>query len=200
MNGGSEAAHMAEQRQQILGQMDADARHYARVKIAARLLDMAIDGFCEKNQDPMLIRASELFSEITCKAFKGVRPEFDNTGRPVITGIRSHDGELVDVTAMSEGTADQLYLALRLAGLEMTIEKSRPMPFIVDDILIKFDNDRALAALKVLARLAERTQIIFFTHHDHLIELAENSIQKENIIFHKLLSCPDPGMAAEKHI
>lgn len=188
MNGSSEAAHMAEQRQQILGQMDADARHYARVKIAARLLDMAIDRFCEKNQDPMLIRASELFSEITCKAFKGVRPEFDNTGRPVITGIRSHDGEIVDVTAMSDGTADQLYLALRLAGLEMTIEKSRPMPFIVDDILIKFDNDRALAALKVLARLAERTQIIFFTHHDHLIELAENSIQKKNIIFHRLLS------------
>jgi uncharacterized protein YhaN len=62
------------------------------------------------------------------------------------------------------------------------------MPFIVDDILIKFDNDRALATLKVLSRLAERTQIIFFTHHDHLIELAENSIQKKNIIFHRLLS------------
>lgn len=186
MDGSAKAARLAEERQEILGRLDPEARHYSGIRIAARILDMAIERFRDKNQDPMLNRASELFAEITCGAFSGIRPEFDEAGRPVITGVREGDCELVNVEAMSDGTADQLYLALRLAGLEMTIEKSRPMPFIVDDILIKFDNERAAAALETMAELSATTQVIFFTHHHHLIELAENRLPKEKVIFHLL--------------
>ena len=42
---------------------------------------------------------------------------------------------------MSNGTRDQLYLALRLASLEKYMESSEPMPFIVDDILVDFDDE-----------------------------------------------------------
>lgn len=186
MDGSAKAAELAEQRQEVLGRLDPEARHYARVRIAARILDRAIERFREKNQDPMLHRASELFAAITNGAFKGTRPEFDDNGRPVITGVRGRDDETVYISGMSDGTADQLYLSLRLAGLEMSIEKTSPMPFIVDDILIKFDNDRALAALKTLAELSARTQVIFFTHHYHLIELASQNMPKDTIIYHQL--------------
>ncbi|MFW5874653.1 MAG: AAA family ATPase [bacterium] len=186
MDGSPEAAELAQERQEILGRMDPQVRRYARAKIAARILDTAIERFREKNQGPMLRRASGLFSEITCGAFKGLRADIDEAGKPVITGVRGNDEEPVDVSGMSDGTADQLYLALRLAGLEMSIEKTNPMPFIVDDILIKFDNDRASAALKVLADLSASTQVIFFTHHYHLVELAKQSLPQNSIICHKL--------------
>ncbi|MFP4668553.1 MAG: AAA family ATPase [Desulfobacterales bacterium] len=186
MDGSARAAELAEKRQEILGRLDPDARHYARVKTAARILDMAIDRFREKNQGPMLRRASGLFSDITCGSFKGVRADFDESGSPVITGVRGPDAEPVSVSGMSDGTADQLYLALRLAGLEMTLEKTNPMPFIVDDILIKFDNERAAAALKILAELSERTQVIFFTHHHHLVELAKERMPQDTVVYHKL--------------
>jgi len=45
----------------------------------------------------------------------------------------------------------------------------------VDDILLRFDDERALATLDVLAGLSEKTQVLFFTHHQHLVALAENS-------------------------
>jgi uncharacterized protein YhaN len=186
MDGSAKAAELAQQRQEILGRLDPDARHYARVRIATRVLDRAIDRFREKNQDPMLFRASELFAKITCGAFSGMRPEFDDSDRPVITGVRGTDHESVPVWAMSDGTADQLYLSLRLAGLEMTMEKSSPMPFIVDDILIKFDNNRAAAALEILADLSARTQVIFFTHHAHLIDLARQSLPDDRVVYHQL--------------
>ena len=87
---------------------------------------------------------------------------------------------------MSDGTADQLYLALRLAGLEDYLDKNEPMPFIVDDILIKFDDERATAALQVLADISKKTQIIFFTHHRHLVDLAESHVDSSVLIRHEL--------------
>jgi uncharacterized protein YhaN len=87
---------------------------------------------------------------------------------------------------MSDGTADQLYLSLRLAGLEHYLDANEPMPFIVDDILIKFDNTRAVAALKALAELSERTQVVFFTHHRHLMELAAGNLPGSVLIEHHL--------------
>lgn len=186
MDGSDAAAALAQERQQILGRMEPDARRYARARLAIHILDRAVERFRDKNQGPMLSRASELFAAITCGTFDGVRAEFEESGRPVIAGVRGGGREPVHVSGMSEGTADQLYLSLRLAGLETAIEKAEPMPFIVDDILIKFDNERAVAALKALAELSRRTQVIFFTHHHHLAALAEHHLAADAPVFHQL--------------
>ncbi len=63
---------------------------------------------------------------------------------------------------MSDGTTYQLYLALRLASLETYLKNNEPIPFIVDDILMRLDDRRAMAALQVLAELSTKTQVIFF--------------------------------------
>ena len=72
---------------------------------------------------------------------------------------------------MSDGTRDQLYLALRLAGLESWLKSHESIPFVVDDILLNFDDARATAALKALAELSRSTQVLFFTHHRHVVDL-----------------------------
>ena len=74
---------------------------------------------------------------------------------------------------MSEGSRDQLFLALRLATLERRLEEMEPLPLVVDDILVGFDDARALAALEVLAELSAATQVLLFTHHRRVVELAE---------------------------
>jgi uncharacterized protein YhaN len=56
------------------------------------------------------------------------------------------------------------------------------MPFIVDDILVTFDDARATAALELLAELSSKTQVIFFTHHHRLVELAEK-MKKPDVVF-----------------
>jgi uncharacterized protein YhaN len=73
---------------------------------------------------------------------------------------------------LSNGTRDQLYLALRLASLEEAIGRGDSMPFIADDILIEFDDERSRVALEVLAELAGKTQILLFSHHAHVAEQA----------------------------
>ena len=110
---------------------------------------------------------------MTLGAFSRLRADYDDKGNPVLVGIRALTDTQVTVDGMSDGTADQLYLSLRLASLEQYLENNEPLPFIVDDILLRFDDERSLATLKVLAELAKKTQVLFFTHHRHLVELAE---------------------------
>ncbi|MFZ0724476.1 MAG: AAA family ATPase [Desulfobacterales bacterium] len=186
MDGSAKAAELAEEFQVILGALDTDVTHFARLKIAARVLNLAIERYRDKSQGPILLRASALFGRITGGAFAGIRAEFAADGRPVIVGVRPGAGETVTVEGMSDGTADQLYLALRLAGLEAYLQTNEPLPFIVDDILIMFDDERAAATLQVLAELARRTQVIFFTHHRHLVELAEKHIDGAELFLHTL--------------
>jgi len=119
---------------------------------------------------PLLRRAGELFSTLTVQSFTGLRTDFDDRDEPVLVGVRQN-GRRVRVEAMSEGTRDQLYLALRLATLERYLAHAEPLPFIVD-VLINFDDERSEATLKALAELSKKTQVILFTHHAHLRDLA----------------------------
>jgi uncharacterized protein YhaN len=77
---------------------------------------------------------------------------------------------------MSTGTADQLYLALRIAAIEDYLDHAEPMPFIADDLFINFDDKRAAAGFRVLGELAKKTQVLFFTHHEHLLEVAQKAL------------------------
>ena len=66
-----------------------------------------------------------------------------------------------DLAAMSCGTADQMYLALRLAMCRKLLPEDAPL--ILDDALVNFDAHRAAAALRVLRAEAEKRQVILFT-------------------------------------
>jgi uncharacterized protein YhaN len=186
MDGGARAAELAEEIQIQLGRLENDVEQYARLKIAAKVLSRAIERFRDRSQGPILKRATALFRQITRGSFEGVRADFDDNGQPVLVGVRPGGTEVVSMNAMSDGTADQLYLSLRLAGLEDYLDKNESIPFIVDDILIKFDDGRAAAALQALAQLSARTQVIFFTHHRHLVELAEKNVPSPLLIKHTL--------------
>jgi uncharacterized protein YhaN len=186
MDGSAQAAELAEETQKILARLETDVEHYARLRLASAVLARAIERYREKHQDPILRKANELFGRLTRGAFEGIRAEFDDQGVPVLVGVRPGGKGMVGVEGMSDGTTDQLYLALRLASLETYLDGNEPMPFIVDDILIKFDNDRATAALQVLADLSKKTQVIFFTHHRHLVALAEANVDSSVLFKHAL--------------
>ncbi len=171
MDGGAKAAGLAEQAQAMLTGLRADAERYARTRLAERILHDQIERYRRENQGPLLGHASEYFARLTQGAFERLVADIDEKDRPVLIGVRSN-GESVAVTGMSAGTRDQLYLALRLASLEKYMRAAEPMPFIVDDVLIEFDDKRSAAALQALADLAGKTQVILFTHHDRLVEQA----------------------------
>ena len=81
---------------------------------------------------------------------------------------------------MSEGTTDQLFLALRLAAVEQSVAAGVHLPFLADDLFFNFDDDRSEASFRVLAELARSTQALFFTHHPHLPSTARSVVGADN--------------------
>ncbi len=196
-SGGSQAAVAAEEKQAILAEMGGHLERYVQLRLALEALREGAERYRKKHQGPVLSRAGELFHHLTQGSFEGLQNDGDHQGKPRLIGIRMHHGveETVEVKGMSDGTADQLYLALRIASLEDWLAHHSPIPFIVDDILINFDDQRAIAALQVLAELSRRTQVIFFTHHRHLVELAEANLSKEICFHHQLGESSSPKKA-----
>jgi len=185
MDGSATAAEAAEKAQSALAAIRTGSERYVRLWTAATLLKREIERYREKNQGPLLGRASELLSRLSLGSFAGLKTDFGEHDEPILLGVRP-SGALVGVAGMSDGTLDQLYLSLRLASLEKYTEANEPIPFIVDDILIRFDDDRSKATLKVLADLSLKTQVIFFTHHARLVELAHDVAGDTCLMVHRL--------------
>ena len=181
IDGGSKASELSLQREGIASRLEERVQELARLRLAATVLHAAIEEYREKNQGPVLSRASEIFSRITRDGFSGLQADFDERGEPVLTGVRKSSGEKITVAGMSDGTCDQLYLALRLASLENWLSRHEPLPLIVDDVLLNFDDDRAIVGLQVLAELSRHTQVVFFSHHQHLVDMAKNSLSSEDV-------------------
>jgi uncharacterized protein YhaN len=151
-------------RQSAVAQMRAVIERYLEVKIARELLKQAIDGLRQERQDPLISRASELFRLATRGSFVGIATDVDDHGNPVVVGKRA-GGEQVQVNLMSDGARDQLFLAFRLASVEDYCIHAEPLPFIADDLLVHFDDDRSAETLALLAMFGRITQVLLFTHH-----------------------------------
>ncbi len=184
MDGAATAAEAAEEMEQVAAEIERLAEQYARLRLAASLLTKEIEHYREEHQGPVIQTASRLFAQITLDSFIGLRVDINDKGDPVLIGERAN-GNRLEVDAMSSGTRDQLYLSLRVATLQWRLQSSEPMPFIVDDILINFDDARSMATLRMLADFSTENQVILFTHHQKVIESAKK-LNKETIHIHTL--------------
>ncbi|HEY7892571.1 MAG TPA: AAA family ATPase [Solirubrobacteraceae bacterium] len=168
---GTQAAGEAEHAEQHAALATSLLNRYLAERGAAILLRRAIDLHRERNTHPVLERAQELLGAFTDGALTRLLVHETAAGRPVILARRANGAEL-DVDSMSSGTRDQLYLALRLAALEHHLASRSALPLLLDDILVNSDETRTGSSLPVLAELAARTQVIMFTHHQHVAEIA----------------------------
>ena len=184
LRGPSAASEKAEDIQATLARLRDDVIRYSRLRVASTLLSRRIDDYRRRNQAPLLLRAGALFREMTLQSFERLEADAQEE-RPVLVGLRP-DGTRVPADGMSEGTRDQLFFALRLAAVEASSIAGEPMPFVVDDVLVQFDDDRGAAALEVLADVASRTQVVLFTHHRHVRTCAEALAAPADVIVHEL--------------
>ncbi len=184
IDGGPAAAEAQQAVRSLAARVAKEARTYARVRLASGVLNRVVQLYRDQHQGPLLKRAAEVFARITLGSFSGLTVDYEDD-RQVLLGVRP-DAACVPVAGMSQGTRDQLFLSLRLAAIEQHIEGRGPFPVIVDDLLVQFDDDRAVATFEVLSELSDQTQVLFFTHHKHLVELAGTSKLANAISVHNL--------------
>jgi len=166
---GSEAA--AFERRAVEAGMVEAARQWTVLKLASLLLGEAIEKQRDAATDPTLERAGINFQTLTSGAFVRLSKRFGEDDAAELVAIRA-SGEEIRLAGMSDGTVDQLHMALRLAYLADYCSSNEPVPFIADDVFQTFDDARTAAAIETLGASSELFQPIVFTHHTSVVEAA----------------------------
>ena len=168
---GEGAAAAAQVMADARADLEATARRWMLLRTAAFILRGGIERFRALHQGPLLDAGGAIFRTLTRGSFEGFRIAYDERDEAKLAGLRP-DGSVVAIEAMSDGTRDQLFLALRIAAVESCAAAAEPLPFIADDLFVNFDDARAAAGIEALIGLGAVTQVLLFTHHRHLAELA----------------------------
>jgi uncharacterized protein YhaN len=179
------AADQMVRAQQSLAEVVDYAEEYVRTVLAKRLLEEQVASYRDENQGPLLQRARGLFSDLTLGRYTGLDTDTDDKGVPHLLA-RKADDRLLEIGALSTGTRDQLYLALRLAALEQFMARRGPLPLVLDDLFVHFDDERTKAGLRVLDRLSDTTQVLLFTHHAQVAAQAAEVIAEDRLTIHEL--------------
>jgi uncharacterized protein YhaN len=157
------------------------------LQVAAGLLEAALGAVQEGGDDALLRRVSEAFSDLTEGTYSSVASREDDRGLArLILRLRDVPDEEVEVDQLSEGTRDQLFLALRLVAIVDQAASGSVLPFVGDDILQSFDDRRAAAAFRTMLKLSETTQVILLSHHEHLLQVLQASVSASQIQLQRL--------------
>ena len=153
----------------LRAELSSHVDRWAPLVLMEAMMNNAIRDF-EKNHRPRLVaEVSRLFSQITAGRYSGIKRQID--GEATLLAIE-RNGQVKEPAALSTGTREQLYLAIRLAYVLQYCETSEPLPVVMDDVLVNFDRGRAKETLKALLDISQHVQILFLTCHDHIVELA----------------------------
>ena len=164
--------------------IDRDARRYGQLAIATHMIEQQVAKYSETHQGTLIARASYYLSLLTDGSFHQLRAV--NTDNANILQAVNRAGTDITINGLSEGTRDQLFLALRLAALEEYLRSNEPQPLILDDTFVHFDDARTHHAFAAMAEFSAVTQVIYFTHHKACVDAAIAAVPKEMLDVHDL--------------
>ena len=146
---------LAQKREQ-LSSLQAE---YDAITLAMDALTQANTALQNRFSPALGARAAEIFSAITAGRYDKVLLSRDFS----LSAEMSGDPVGRSIRLLSQGAADQLYLAVRLAICDMVLPAEKRVPLILDDALVSFDDDRLRAALDYLLAESEKRQILLFS-------------------------------------
>ena len=173
LDGSGAAASLIDDLSRQRAHLASEVDRYVPVVFARHLLSEAVKRFERDNQPEMIATVSGLIRQMT----GGRYVEFDRTAgdnRQIL--VRRGDGTECTPKQLSTGTREQLFLAIRLAYVLHYCRQHEPLPIIMDDVLVNFDAARARQTLHALAEIAETVQVLYFTCHPHMLELAQEVV------------------------
>ncbi|UOR13217.1 ATP-binding protein [Halobacillus amylolyticus] len=141
------------------------AKEWAVYQIASKVLKSTKARYQEKYLPEVIRLAENFFVRLTLGKYDRLFID-QNAGHLV---VQDEQGHLYTTSELSRGTADQLYVALRLA-LGESMSDTIQAPFIVDDAFVNFDETRRKVMMEILHSLSNKNQMIVFTYRKDLAE------------------------------
>lgn len=163
-------AQLHSERQTLALEIATRSRAHLRQRLGMIAVDHALRQYRDEHRSDMLRHASDAFRRMTGGAYAGLATQPDDLREILVA--KAANGASKQAHQLSDGTRAQLYLALRIAGYYEFVKTKGAVPFVADDIMESFDDTRSRAALSLLADMGHQGQVIYLTHHEHIVEMA----------------------------
>jgi hypothetical protein len=147
-----------QQRKELESELESALEDWATQVVIGHCMERAQQSYEEESQPKMLELASQYINRLTNGTYT-----LDMWGLQDGLALLNERGDRLPISHWSSGLADQVYLALRLALANVFSYQVDALPIILDDILVRFDEDRQKSALELLAELGQQQQIWLFT-------------------------------------
>lgn len=162
---------LRERRQAVWLRLKQSAREALAIRLGIGAAREGIRQWRSTHRSDMLADAMQTFVNLTNGRFVSLDAEPAGGGNERLFA-RTADGIAKSADQLSKGTQYQLYLALRVAAYRRWCKHHSPPPFVADDVLETFDNDRTASTFQAFLDMAQHGQVIYLTHHRHVIDIA----------------------------
>jgi uncharacterized protein YhaN len=167
-------SRLQQKKESLLEDLNRASRRWCKYALVEHFLRRAREKY-EKEQQPQVVRtAGRYLARITAGAYTGV---FAPLGENSVYAVDT-EGKSVSPEDLSRGTAEQLYLSLRVGYIHNSGRQGERLPVIMDDILVNFDPYRAENAAQAIAEMARENQVLYFTCHPQTLDVFKNAAPK----------------------
>lgn len=142
-----------------------EAMNWAKVNMAISLLQATMNNYILDRFPKVVKKAKEYFAFLTDGQYPSLY--YQENGQLY---VERKDGALMEPFELSQGTKEQLYIALRFA-LVFVIQSNYSFPIMIDDGFVNFDKNRTKKVCTLIQKISEDTQVLLFTCHEHIREL-----------------------------
>lgn len=144
----------------LLAEVNGKAREWTVFRMAEWAIARTKDSYRKQRLPKVLKEAERYFKQVTDGAYISLNLNDDDG-----FVAERRDGRIFLAGELSRGTAEQLYLSLRLA-LTDVFDGGESLPLIIDEGFVNFDRPRAERVYSLLKKISDRRQVILFTCHD----------------------------------
>ncbi|WP_339159292.1 AAA family ATPase [Paenibacillus sp. FSL W8-0186] len=150
---------------------------YAVRAVCQELISRARRVYEEERQPEVLRLASAYLRKMTNGRYERIVLKMGS--QELQAEHRDHGA--IGSAALSRGTAEQLYLSMRLALAE-AVSHQRSIPILLDDLFVNFDAERLQGVIAVLKEIAPKRQMIMMTCHAHVVQGIQAQIPEAQIV------------------
>lgn len=155
---------LEQERANLAAKIWHEVQEWLRYQLAIQWVNKALAGASADRYPAIIRQAEHYFALLTDHRYS----QIDLTAGGI--KVVRKDQEVFLVEELSQGTAEQLYIALRL-GFVTVMSDQANFPIIIDDGFVNFDNVRRQRMLALLEKIAEKNQVIYFTADDRIKDL-----------------------------
>ena len=163
-----------QKKERIEGELKNALSEWLTYMYTGEILEKAQAAY-ETGRQPQIVKRANEFLQAMTKGKYSL--SISNDGKDI--GIIDGQHHVKEAKIWSSGTGDQVFLAIRLSMALSFGEQIEPLPIVLDDIFVRFDEERQRQTLRFLMDLGRTQQIFLFTCHAQTMRIAEEVGQEK---------------------